>query len=193
MSANVWFEEVNTGLIAELKRTVKIKNQQGSLVTLPDNAFTIRKPEKEFMFETLPCVSIYNKDYKHDALRYVDNQPVKRSVNNGIATVEDIAVPFNLTYQIDFWSNFQSDMDVMTRTWLSTHFRQFNLDVIDDGGNNRSCNVLMQGKIVKSDLIQGSDRIFHSILNYLIWVEIDDEIQYNVNTVNKINITAKGR
>lgn len=188
MSANVWFEEVNIGLINELKKTVKIRNEQGLLVTLPDNAFMVRKPEKEFKFETFPCISIYNKDYKHDVLRYIDKQPVKKSISGNKAILEDIAIPFNLNYQIDFWSDFQTDMDTMTHTWLTSHFRQFNLDVIDDGGNNQSCNVLMQGSVIKSDLIQGSTRIFHSILNYLIWVEIDEETVYNTDIVTNINL-----
>ena len=191
MSANVWFEEVNRGLIAELKNSVKIKDSNGSLVSLPDNAFVVRKPEKEFKFETFPCISIYNKDYKHDVLRYVECEKVVKQISGNKALIEDTAVPFNLSYQIDFWADYQSDMDCITRTWLMSHFRQFNLNVIDDGGNPRSCNVLSQGSIIKSDLMQGNNRLFHSILNYLIWVEIDDEIGYNTDIVTKINVSLR--
>lgn len=191
MSANVWFEEVNRGLIAELKNSVKIKDSNGSLVSLPDNAFVVRKPEKEFKFETFPCISIYNKDYKHDVLRYVEGEKVVKQISGNKALIEDTAVPFNLSYQIDFWADYQSDMDCITRTWLMSHFRQFNLNVIDDGGNPRSCNVLSQGSIIKSDLMQGNNRLFHSILNYLIWVEIDDEIGYNTDIVTKINVSLR--
>lgn len=191
MSANVWFEEVNRGLIDELKNSVKIKDSNGSLVSLPDNAFVVRKPEKEFKFETFPCISIYNKDYKHDVLRYVEGEKVVKQISGNKALIEDTAVPFNLSYQIDFWADYQSDMDCITRTWLMSHFRQFNLNVIDDGGNPRSCNVLSQGSIIKSDLMQGNNRLFHSILNYLIWVEIDDEIGYNTDIVTKINVSLR--
>ena len=189
MSANVWFEEVNIGLIKELKDSIRIKGANGSLIALPDKAFTVRKPEEDFKFETFPCVSIYNKDYTHDPLRY-DPHPVavNYDTDNSIVTIEETAIPYNLNYQIDFWSKYHTDMDTMTRTWLSRHYRQFNLSVTDDGGVERSCNVLAMGSVVKSDLVLNKERLFHSIVNYKIWVEIDDEVRYNSPMVSDIGI-----
>ena len=191
MSANVWFEEVNTGLLEELRNTVRIKDANGVLVTLPDNALVIRKPEEDFKFETFPCVSIYNLDYKHEPIRY-NPAPIKigEDRENHVVNFEDPAVSFNLTYQIDFWAKYQTDMDCMTKTWLMRHFRQFNLPVIDDGGTERTCNCLMQGSVVKSDLVQGGERLFHSIIKYQIWVELDDETRYNTPMVIDRNIEA---
>lgn len=191
MSANVWFEEVNTGLLEELRNTVRIKDANGVLVTLLDNALVIRKPEEDFKFETFPCVSIYNLDYKHEPIRY-NPAPIKigEDRENHVVNFEDPAVSFNLTYQIDFWAKYQTDMDCMTRTWLMRHFRQFNLPVIDDGGTERTCNCLMQGSVVKSDLVQGGERLFHSIIKYQIWVELDDETRYNTPMVIDRNIEA---
>ena len=152
MSANVWFEEVNTGLVEEIKNTVKVKDSHGVLTALGDENIVIRKPEEDFKIEVFPSVSIYNVTYKHDPLRYNPN-PVVVSTDkeNKIMTLEDPAVAFNLSYQLDFWAKYQTDMDSMTRTWLLKHFRQFNL----------------------------KDRLFHSIVNLQIWVEIDDETRYN--------------
>lgn len=183
MSANVWFEQVDAGLLEELKNTIRIKSN-GVTVTLPDNAFIIRKPEEDMKFETFPCVSIYNKSYKHDPVRY-DPIPVVVSEDktNNRAELEDPAVPYNLSYQIDFWARYQTDMNEMTRTWLLKHFRSFNLSVVDDGGNERSCNVMVDGSIIKSDLVQNKERLFHSIVNCTIWVELDDETRYNVPIV----------
>ena len=180
MSANVWFEEVNTGLLNEIRDTVRIKDANGVLVALDDKALIIRKPEEDFKFEVFPCVSIYNLNYRHDPLRY-NPAPVKVGVDleNNVVLLEDPAVSFNLNYQIDFWSEYQTDMDCMLRTWLIRHFRQFNLKVIDDGGVERSCNCLMQGSVVKSDLILNGERLFHSIIKLQIWVELDDETRYN--------------
>ena len=62
MSANVWFEEVNVGLIKEIQSNVKYKNENGVLVPLSSKAITIRKPEEEFKSEVYPCVSIYEND-----------------------------------------------------------------------------------------------------------------------------------
>ena len=180
MSASVWFEEVDIGLINEIKDTVRVKNSNGVLVALEDKAIVIRKPEEDFKFEVFPCVSIYNLSYGHDKLRY-NSAPVKvgEDLENKIVILEDPAIPFNLNYQIDFWSKYQTDMDCMTRTWLMKHFRQFNLKVTDDGGVERSCNCITQGSIVKSDLVLNKDRLFHSLIKLQIWVELDDETRYN--------------
>lgn len=191
MSANVWFEEVNTGLLNEIKDTVRYKNANGVLVALEDKALVIRKPEEDFKFEVFPCVSIYNLNHRFDPLRY-NPAPVKvgEDLENKQVILEDPAVPFNLEYQIDFWAEYQEDMDCMTRTWLIKHFRQFNLKVIDDGGVERSCNCLSQHSSVKSDLVLNEERLFHSIIKLQIWVELDDETRYNKPMVVQRDIDA---
>ena len=191
MSANVWFEEVNIGLLKELKDTIRIKDANGVLVALQDKALIVRKPEEDFKLEVFPCVSIYNLSYRHEPFRY-NPAPIKvgEDIENKIVVLEDPAIPFDLTYQIDFWAKYQSDMDTMTRTWLTKHFRQFNLTVIDDGGTERTCNCLAQGSIVKSDLVLNKERLFHSIIKLQIWVELDDETRYNKPIVAEIDINA---
>lgn len=189
MSANVWFEEVNIGLLKELKNTIRIRNANGVLVALDDKALIIRKPEEDFKLEVFPCVSIYNLNSRHDKIRY-NPQPIKVGEQNNFAVMEDSAVPFVLDYQIDFWSEYQTDMDCMTRTWLVKHFHQFNLSVIDDGGVERSCNCLTQGTITKSDLVLNGERLFHSVIKLQIWVELDDETRYNKPMVVKRDINV---
>ena len=191
MSANVWFEEVNIGLLEEIKNTVRVKNSKGVLKALKDEALLIRKPEEDFKLEVFPCVSIYNLSYKHDPARYNPSPVIiEEDEKNKVAVMEDSAVPFNLDYQIDFWAKYQEDMDCMTRTWLSKHFRQFNLKVVDDGGVERTCNCLIQGSVAKSDLVLNGERLFHSIIKYQIWVELDDETRYNKPMVIQRSIDA---
>ena len=192
MSANVWFEEVNIGLLQELYDTVRVKDPNGVLVQLDrEKALVVRKPEEDFKIEVFPCISIYNLTHRHDPLRYKP-APVKvgEDKENNIVILEDPAVPFNLSYQIDFWSEYETDMDCMTRTWLIKHFRQFNLKVTDDGGVERTCNCLSQGSVVKSDLVLNGKRLFHSIIKLQIWVELDDETRYNKPMVVRRDIEA---
>lgn len=190
MSANVWFEEVNTGLLKELKDTVRIKDANGVLVALNDKALIVRKPEEDFKSEIFPCISIYNLNDKFDSRRY-NPEPIKVGIVGKEAILEDPAVPFNLLYQIDFWTKYQTDMDYMTKTWLKKHFRQFNLTVIDDGGTKRSCNCLVQGGFVKSDLVLNGERLFHSVIKLQIWVELDDETRYNKHIVIDPSVDVK--
>lgn len=189
MSANVWFEEVNIALIKEIQNTVKIKSKTGATVSIPPESVIVRKPEEDFKMEKFPCVSIYNTGYKRDLFRG-SSEPIVVSVDklNKQATMEDPSVPFTLNYQIDLWAKYQEDMDIMTRTWLMKHNRQFNLDVIDDGGTKRSCNCLCGSNIVKSDLVQNKERLFHSIISMTIWVELDEENRYNVSIITEVKI-----
>ena len=191
MSANVWFEEVNIGLLKEIRDTVRIKDPNGVLVALDKEALIIRKPEEDFKLEVFPCVSVYNLGSVYDSKRY-NSAPVKvmEDKENKIVVLEDPAVPFVLEYQLDFWSKYQTDMDCMTRTWLAKHFHQFNLKVTDDGGVERTCNCLTQGSIVKSDLVLNAERLFHSIIKLQIWVELDNETRYNKPMVDRIDINA---
>lgn len=194
MSANVWFEEVDRGLLNEIRNTVKIRDMHGVLIPLEDNQLIVRKPEEDFKIEQYPCVSIYNLSEKFDPRRYNSRSVVvSRDYETKQATLEEPAVPFNLLYQIDFWAEYQEDMNFMTRQWLMKHFRQFNLDVVDDGGVKRSCNCIKNENPKKSDLILNKERLFHTIFSYYIWVELDDEIRYNKPMVTDINIKSNIR
>lgn len=189
MSANVWFEEVNAGLMREIRDSVRIRDSKGRLISLDDKAIVVRKPEEDFKFEVFPCVSIYNSTFYHDPLRY-NPTPIKigEYKEENLAIMEEPAIPFVLNYQIDFWAEYQVDRDTMIRTWLMKHFRQFNLDVLDDWGVDRSCNCLKQGSVVNSDLVLNGERLLHSIIKYQIWVELDEEIRYNKPMANKAKI-----
>lgn len=194
MSANVWFEEVDRGLLNEIRNTVKIRDMHGVLIPLEDNQLIVRKPEEDFKIEQYPCVSIYNLSEKFDPKRYNSRSVVvSRDYETKQATLEEPAVSFNLLYQIDFWAEYQEDMNFMTRQWLMKHFRQFNLDVVDDGGVKRSCNCIKNENPKKSDLILNKERLFHTIFSYYIWVELDDEIRYNKPMVTDINIKSNIR
>jgi len=191
VSASVWFDEVDAGLVNEIRNTVRIQSG-GELVELPENGIVIRKPEEDFKIETFPCVSIYNRTYWHDPMRYYNGQiPVGYDADKTHVVMEDSAIPYNLSYQLDFWARYQTDMNTMTKTWLSKHFRQFNLNVVDSGGVERSCNALTKGSVTKSDLVQGGERLFHSIVNFEIWVEIDEEVRYNKPVVVERNVGAE--
>lgn len=196
MSASVWFEEVNTGLVNEILNTVQvISAEDNSKVPISENMVVVRKPEEDFKIEVFPCVSIYNRTSYHDPIRYSPEAvKVGRSIEDRTVTLEDCAIPFNLTYQIDFWARYQVDMDCMTRSWLLKHFRQFNLPVVDDGGTARTCNCLVQGSLVRSDLMENNERLLHSVINLEIWVEIDEQIRYNKPMVitRVVNAREKG-
>ena len=192
MSANVWSEEVERGLKQEILNTVFYLTDTGIKAPLTEDMVFVRDPEEDLREEQIPCVTITPLYNRFDARRYNPNPVImSRNDEENLLTMQDSAVPFNLFYQIDFWSRYKEDINLMTSTWLRKHFRQFNLKVVDDGGTERSSNVIVNESLRESDLLKNQKRLFHSIISYVIWVELDDEVGYNVPMVAERNLSAE--
>lgn len=192
MSANVWSEEVERGLKQEILNTVFYLTDTGIKAPLTEDMVFVRDPEEDLREEQIPCVTITPLYNRFDARRYNPNPVImSRNDEENLLTMQDSAVPFNLFYQIDFWSRYKVDINLMTSTWLRKHFRQFNLKVVDDGGTERSSNVIVNESLRESDLLKNQKRLFHSIISYVIWVELDDEVGYNVHMVAERNLSAE--
>jgi hypothetical protein len=192
MSANVWSEEVERGLKQEILNTVFYLTDTGIKAPLTEDMVFVRDPEEDLREEQIPCVTITPLYNRFDARRYNPNPVImSRNEEENLLTMQDSAVPFNLFYQIDFWSRYKEDINLMTSTWLRKHFRQFNLKVVDDGGTERSSNVIVNESLRESDLLKNQKRLFHSIISYVIWVELDDEVGYNVHMVAERNLSAE--
>ena len=184
MSANVWFEEVEIGLKEEILRTVEYLTPAGVKEPVSKEMVFVRDPEEDLREEEIPCVTITPIMNRFDPRRYNPNPVViNRDTKNNTVHMQESAVPFNLTYQIDFWSRYREDMNIMTSSWIKKHFRQFNLPVVDDGGVVRSSNALIYENMRPVDLMRNQKRLYHSIISYVIWVELDDEVGYNVSMV----------
>lgn len=192
MSANVWSEEVERGLKQEILNTVFYLTDTGIKAPLTEDMVFVRDPEEDLREEQIPCVTITPLYNRFDARRYNPNPVImSRNDEENLLTMQDSAVPFNIFYQIDFWSRYKEDINLMTSTWLRKHFRQFNLKVVDDGGTERSSNVIVNESLRESDLLKNQKRLFHSIISYVIWVELDDEVGYNVHMVAERNLSAE--
>lgn len=188
-SESVWFEQVDTALIDYIQSVVKLEDSMGYLVPVP---VSIRKPDEDFKIEAYPCITLYNLYSQRDEVRYFPGSVVvSRDYDASTLVTERGAIPYNLFYQIDFWSRYQTDMNEMTRKWLSYHpDRCFNLPVKDMSGKDRSSFVLMTDDLKKSDLLENSERLFHSMMTYRVWVELDDNIQTVKPMVSSIDLNT---
>ena len=169
MSANVWSEEVERGLKQEILNTVFYLTDTGIKAPLTEDMVFVRDPEEDLREEQIPCVTITPLYNRFDARRYNPNPVImSRNDEENLLTMQDSAVPFNLFYQIDFWSRYKEDINLMTSTWLRKHFRQFNLKVVDDGGTERSSNVIVNESLRESDLLKT-----HSAVPFNLFYQID--------------------
>lgn len=174
-SESVWFEQVDRAFIHYIRSIVKLPDSRGVLHPVP---VTVRKPDEDFKIESYPCITLYNLYSQRDEIRYCP-EPVVVSRNMETKTIieESNAIPYSLYYQLDFWSRQQSHMNEMTRLWLGhCPDKCFNLPVTDVSGIERDSFVLLTDGLKKSDELSGTERTFHSILTYRVWVELDERI-----------------
>ena len=146
MSESVWFEQVDIALVDLLRKIIHIDGKPVKVV--------VRKPDEDFSEEDYPLVSIYNLYDRFSKERYSPDAVIAgRDYSSNMIIMEDSAVPYDLFYQIDFWSTLQTDMNTMTKQWKSYSKSWFNLDVVDESSTLRSCFVLSRNDFNKSDLI----------------------------------------
>lgn len=178
MSESVWFEQVDTALIAFIQSHVSFNGTPCKT--------KIRKPDEDFNTEDYPLISVYNLYDRFSKERYnPEGVVVSRDGNSHSLVVEDSALPYDLFYQIDFWATQQADMNSMTKQWKSATRRFFNLSVLDESGTSRSCFVLSRNDFNKSDLLQSGKRVFHSFGTYRVYTEIDENTRSTVPMVTE--------
>lgn len=186
MSESVWYEQVDTALVEYIKSVVRVPNRAGEIVSVP---VEIRKPDEDFKIEVYPSVTIYNLYDRYSVIRQgVSRNIVDRDVENSRVVIEKNAVPYDLYYQIDFWSETITDMNNMSRKWLYSVPRFLNLPVKDMSGNDRNAFMLKVEDFKKSDYISENRRCFHSFLTYKIQVELDEKETIKMPMVTEIQV-----
>ena len=185
MSESVWFEQVDSALMKLLSQVIRVDGKPVKVV--------VRKPDEDFYDEDYPIVSIYNLGDRFSKIRYSPEPIVAyRNTENHFLVLEDSALPYDLAYQIDFWAILQSDMNVMTKQWKSYAKSWFNLEVIDEAGELRSCFVLSKNDFGKADLVKNGKRLFHSFGTFKVQVEVDEKVQNVVPMVtNGIEVSVE--
>ena len=184
MSESVWFEQVDSALMELLRTVIQIDGKPVKVV--------IRKPDEDFNAEEYPVVSLYNLYDRFSRERY-SPEPVmvSRNFDSNFAVLEESALPYDLSYQIDFWASLQSDMNSMLKQWKSFAPFWFNLDVLDESGNLRSCFVISRNDFRKADLLKEGKRLFHSFGTYKVQVELDSCKQEIIPIVKGISTSIK--
>lgn len=187
LSESVWFEQVDTALVNFVTSKIVLTNDSGLMYAVPT---TVRKPDEDFKVEQYPSITVYNTSSRFADERYDrESKILARDKFNNQGTLEEPALPYDLFYNIDFWAKTQTDMNEMTRQWLSKVKKYFNLTVRDMTGVLRDCFVLQRGDLTKGDFISGYERTFHSIIVYRISVELDERVQTTVPIVTEpINV-----
>lgn len=190
-NGSVWLEEVEIALAKLIKANVESYDKDGKLIP---TKVVVLKPEKEVGSLTYPCVTLYNYDQKFDMDRYTEGTQIHSlDLTTGKAIEEDNARPYNLYYQVEFWTEYLEDLNQMTRDWAERVVPFSTLECIDTKGNRRVCFMEQLKPIANLDNAKTNDskRLFRRIYSYKISVELDNPIKKAVQLVTTPEIHIK--
>lgn len=191
MSSSVWYDEVDRGLVALVK---KVLGKDITVAFSPNRKETLQDPKQPYKRPKYPYVRIVHITDKFDRKRYnKDTVVVDVDKDTSQATVGVSAKPYILTYQFEIVTDKLSDLNRLTRLWNFSVLDKHNLDVVDSGGTPRTCYMsrTIATEIIDSD--QKDDQVFRNIQKYKIRVEIDEDITYKVPMATKISFSTSAK
>lgn len=170
---SVWIEQVDLGLKNLISKVVKYENAEGVITPVTPTFPLLDMDLNEI---ELPTVLIRNLGYTFDMKRYDPNNTnivVRTSSETNTATLESLAKPYTIHYQLDFLSEYKEDMNYMTMMWNSIIDKRHMLPVQDLNGESR----LSYMHLVKDPQIlnkeSGDNKLFRTVMLYDIKVELD--------------------
>lgn len=182
---SIWFEEV------DLAFHKLITKEFGNII----KKVTFVSPDTGFKVEDFPCVTIQPLYSKEDLKRKgAEGVNVRIGLSNDKLNSfsEKEAIPYKLTYQIDFYSRKQSDMHKMTRVWLGKHRIYDLLECIDPEGTIRPSFMRITDSVMNVPVKEGKEKLYRTIFTYEVWVELDLGEVIITPTVQQVVIREKG-
>lgn len=186
MSETIWHEQVATALRNFIRDNVFIDE-------MPVRC-KVRKPDEDFKTEEYPFISIYNVYDSRDDFRTHFNSDivVKMDKENRRITLEKPGIPYNLFYQIDFWSMQYTQLNSMTQQFIAaTGGKDFNLPVETQDGVCTTRYALCVDDMRRVDEMDFTSRVLHCSTTYRIYAEIDENIQKDYSLITDVVIKTR--
>lgn len=181
MSSTVWLEQTDTALKSFLQ---SFMNLSGKVLPV-----TIRKPDEDFKSEKYPMITLYTYSLLPLRSEY-DNLFKNVEINDEEHELlrEEADIPFMFAYQVDFWAKMQSHMNQMLFLWQSQVKRDFILPALTMTGEESEIYVITKRSVVKSDIIDSTERIFHSIISLEVYTNIQEHNRSAIPMVSTVDI-----
>lgn len=152
---SIWSEQIDRALLNLIRGHFEILSCSKPIAVL------LRVPEKEFTQKDCPCISIYNTDQATAYDRVLSEvQEIEKTDN--AEYLKPKSKPVDFTYHIDFWTQYQSDMNKIALDWKSFFTPEKSFKVMSADKEEHPC-YFREMKFVKQDLISNGQRLFHSI------------------------------
>ena len=190
VNSTIWNEQICEGFLEALRKNAKVRGRSGKLE--PVQNVTVKKPETVVDSDLLPAITIQNYDIKRAVVNQMGRVPTYENYNTENGTVEYTKQPlkFWLYYQIDFWAEYQEDIDNMLLSWISAMPDVGGaLRVVNMGGEEvtTSCSLL---SMVALDGTDTDKRLFRRSLSYRVSGLIDVAEPEVQKYISKVHIEA---
>lgn len=180
---NIWYEECDKGWLDLIPTIVTCEYQQGVFTPIYT---TPHLPEQDLDdYHVYPRCSIQTIDEEFAKDRYESRVGTIISQNGTQATVKNPSQPFYLLYQINFFAQFKSDIDRISKLWRAFSGRYFNLPITLEDGTPTKCAVdFVQFR--NQDDVEREVRRYIRSYTYKVWVSLKGNT-YDANVVTEIN------
>lgn len=183
--SSVWYEEIDKALLNFIRENITILDRKNNKrVYCPCK---VRLPEKDGEINSMPCITISHISEMKDYTRYNWQGYYSSQLNEDNTIEQRLPKKYNITFQIDLWSNYMVDNNDLTMQWADKFDNKTSLLVIDNEGQEVLCEMYKVGYNFGSDA-EDNKRTFKSSYLYTIWVTIDEDQNINKKVAEKINL-----
>lgn len=171
MDNSVWYEECDKGWLDLIPSVITCEYKQGEFSPIHT---TMHLPEQDLEdFHVYPRCSIQVVDEEFSRNRYESRVgEVVGNLNGSKVLVQDPSQPYYLYYQINFFAQYKSDIDHISKLWRTFSGRFFNLPVVLSDGTPHKCAVDLI-KFKNQDDIEREVRRYIRSYVYRVWVDLE--------------------
>ena len=181
---SVWYEECDEGWVKLIPTIVTCEYEQNVFTPIHTSIHLSEQDLEDFHVYPRCTVQSIQEDFAFS--RYDTARGKILSQSGTKATVQSPSLPFFLSYQINFYAQFKSDIDHITRQWREFCGRAFSLPVTLATGEEYKCNVDQTGYRNQDDIEREVRRYIRSYV-YRVWVDLEGKT-YEANMVTKTNL-----
>ena len=180
---SIWYEECDKGWLDLIPSIIDCEYEENTFSPIYT---TIHLPEQDLDdYHKYPrcTVQVINEEFAKS--RY-DSRPGTILTQSGSSVVvQKPSQPYFLMYQLNFFAQFKSDIDHITKQWRAFAGRAFSLPVILSTGETYKCATDSVGFRNNDDVEREVRRYIRSYV-YRVWVDLEGTT-YNANVVTDIN------
>ena len=182
MDKSIWYEECDRGWLDLIPSIVTCEYRENEFTPIHTSMHLSEQDLEDFHVYPRCTVEVIDEEFARN--RYIPTVGDVLSKNGAKALVQNQSQPYYLIYQINFYAQFKSDIDRISKLWRAFSGRYFNLPVTLADGTAHKCAVDLI-KFLNSDDVEREVRRYIRRYTYKVWVDLDGGT-YEANVVTGV-------